>query len=202
MKARRKAILDIRLHKLIESLQLSELSEVKSAKGALNPFISGLLISSSLMDEIRQEVLYGLHVGWGQVIDENDKLSKEVDIVTYLGKPLYQWKNIGYIIVPKEQVNSIFEVKRKFYSYKDHQEELKNLKNFSPNGKVFLVVFETYNSTNGIRTRENKLRELGYTDAFHLVRLKTVEGKEKHEPFYEDWYRLMGTVSERLETHA
>ena len=197
MKARRKAILDIRLHKLIESLQLSELSEVKSAKGALNPFISGLLISSSLMDEIRQEVLYGLHVGWGQVIDENDKLSKEVDIVTYLGKPLYQWKNIGYIIVPKEQVNSIFEVKRKFYSYEGHQEELKNLKNFALNENVFLVVFETYNSVKGIRACENRLKELGYTDAFHLVKLETIEDKERHEPLYEDWYRLMDTVSER-----
>lgn len=194
MKGRRKTILDIRLRKLIESMRLSELSEVKTKRGALNPFVSGLLLSSSLMDEVRQEVPYNMHVAWGQALNENDVLSGELDIILYLGKPLYQWKSIGYAIVPKQQICSIIEVKRKFYTYKDHKYELNCLKNY--HDKVLLVIFETYNTIKGIKERENKLRKLGYTDVFYLVRLTEGEGKEVPQPLYEDWYRFMDTVAE------
>jgi len=197
LKTRTQAILNIRFHRLIESLQLSELTEIKSQKGALNPYVSGLLLSASLMDEIRLEVPYGMHVGWGQVLDGNDHLSGEIDIFTYLGKPLYRWKDIGYVIVPREQVQSIFEVKRRFYSYDDHQEELNCLRNFA--SKIFLIIFETDNSMDGIKKREDKLRKLGYTDAFHLVRLTETENKKIHEPIYQNWYRLMDNAAERLE---
>lgn len=198
LKTREQAIRDIRFRKLVESLQLSELTELKSQKGALNPYVSGLLLSATLMEEFRQEAPFTVSVGWGQILDENDNLSSEIDVFTYQGKPIYQWKNIGYVIVNKDDIQSIFEVKRKFYSYSYHKEDFERLHNFAE--RVYLIIFETYNSLNGIKNCENKLRKIGYADAFHLVRLKD-DNETKNEPIYENWYKLMDTVSQRTKDY-
>lgn len=194
LKTREQAIRDIRFRKLVESVKLSELTELKSQKGALNPYFSGLLLSATLMEEFRQEALFTVSVGWGQVLDEDDNLSKEIDVFTYFGKPLYEWKNIGYVIVNKENVQSVFEVKHKFRSYSYHKKDLERLHNFAE--RVYLIIFETRISVNGIKKREKKLKEIGYTDVFYLAKLK---GGKEHEPIYEDWYRLMDTLKERTE---
>lgn len=202
MKTRKQAILDLRFRSLINSLQISELSEMKTGRGTLNPFVSGLVLSSAIMEEIRKEVPYNVHVSWGQILNENDMLSGEIDIMTYLGKPLHEWKNIGYAIIPKQLVGKIFEVKRSFRSYGDHKEDYQRLSNFCPRErKMFLIIYQTYNTLEGIRKREDKLKDIGYSDAFHLVRL-TKSTKKRYgviEPLYEDWYRLMDTVGGRLE---
>jgi len=199
VKTRKQVILDFRFRSLIDSLQLSELSEMKSGRGWLNPFVSGLLLSSAIMEEIRQEVPYNIHVSWGQILDENDILSGEIDIMTYLAKPLHEWENIGYAIIPKLQVDKIFEVKRHFQSYSDHKEDYQRLSNFA--SKIFLIIYQSSITVDGIKKREEKLKTLGYHDAFHLVRVtKPKKGHYGIEgPLYENWYRLMDTVGERLE---
>ena len=157
LKTREQVIRDIRFRKLIGSLQFLGLTELKSQKGALNPYVSGLLLSATLMEEFRQEAPFTVSVGWGQVLDENDNLSGEIDVFTYQGKPLYEWKNIGYVIVNERDVESIFEVKRKFRAYSYHKEDSERLHNFAE--RVYLIIFETYNSVDGIKNRENKLNK-------------------------------------------
>jgi hypothetical protein len=199
VKSRRQAILDVRFNRLIDSVQLSELSEMKTGRGRLNPFVSGLLLSSAILEEIQQEAPYNVHVSWGQILDENDTLSGEIDIMAYLGKPLHEWKSIGYAIIPKRQVGKIFEVKGHFQSYKSHEEDYQRLSNFAP--KIFLIIYQSHNTINGIKKREEKLKSLGYHDAFHLVRI--TKSKKKRDGtiigLYENWYSLMDTVSGRLE---
>jgi len=198
MKTRRQAILNIRFRSLIDSLHLSELSEVRSGRGALNTFVSGLILSSAIMEEIRQEAPYNVHVSWGQILDENDVLSGEVDIMTYLGKPLHEWKSIGYAIIQKFQVGKIIEVKRNFQSYRKHEKDFERLSKF---GKIFLIVYQTRNTIDGIKKRREKLKALGYQDVFHLIRL-AMRGKKRYgsmEYLYGEWYRLMDTVGGKLE---
>lgn len=199
METRREAILNIRFRSLIDSLHLSELSEVKTGRGSLNPFVSGLILSSALMEEIRQEVPYSAHVAWGQILDEKDVLSGEIDIMTFLGKPLYEWKSIGYAIIQKYQVGKIIEVKRNFQSYRKHKEDFEQLSNFAD--RIFLIIYQTHNTQEGIKKRREKLVALGYRDVFHLIRLLNSQGKHQRniEYQYEDWYRLMDTVGGRLE---
>ncbi len=199
MKTRRQAILDFRFNRLIDSVQLSELSEMKTGRGRLNPFVSGLLLSSAILEEIQQEAPYNVHVAWGQILDENDTLSGEIDIRTYLGKPLHEWKSIGYAIIPKRQVMRIFEVKGRFQSYKSHEEDYQRLSNFAK--KIFLIIYQSDNTIDGIKKKEEKLKVLGYHDAFHFMRITKATKKRDGTimRLYENWYRLMDAVSGRLE---
>lgn len=189
MKSRRETILDIRFRRLIESMELYGLSETKSGKGFLNPWVTGLLLSSALMDEIRREAPYNAHVTWGQILNPDDTLSGEIDIIVHIGKPLYQWRSIGYSIIRRQTVLSLYEVKRTFSMYDKHEADYSRLRKFATD--VYLIIYGTHTSIENIRKREAKLKEIGYKDVFHLVRWTKREPTGAAEPVYENWYRLM-----------
>jgi len=94
--------------------RLSEATEVyelaKRGAGSLPPFIEGLIASSLLIEEIKQDLDPRFSVKWGQVIGKKGELSKEVDAIIFKGKPLYEWQNIGYAIIPQDQVKAAIEV--------------------------------------------------------------------------------------------
>lgn len=151
-KTRREAILDMRLRRLVESLEYSELSQMKTGKGRLHSFVSGLLLSSAILEEIRQVTRVNVYVSWGQILNEKGELSKEIDIMIYFRrKPLYEWKNIGYAIISKQDVLSIFEVKRNFQSYLSHEKECEQLSKFAK--KIFLIIYHNPNTIDGMKRR-------------------------------------------------
>jgi len=191
-RTRREAIWDMRLSRLVESMKLYRLTGRKYEQGTLHPYVSGLLLSSSIMAEIRQVTPESLRLAWGQILNNNDILSKEVDIMAYLGKPLHQWEDIGFSIVHKDNVDFgfVIEVKRSFPNYQKLKREFDDLSQFCES--VLLIIYETENSMKGIRQRETELRGIGYKDVFHFVRWK----EEDAYPLYEDWNRLMRLVSE------
>lgn len=194
MKTRRQEILDTRLRTLVES-DMPELLKMKTGRGTLNKFVSGLVLSSALMEEISRAVPDNLHVAWGQILDYDNILSGEIDIMTYHGKPLHEWKRIGYAIIEKQQVDTIFEVKRSFRSYPVHRKEYERFSNFC--NYIYLIIYRTSITRDGIEKRKEKLQKIGYQDAFHLIRYKKPTKKSYGviAPLEDEWYRLMDTVS-------
>lgn len=188
--SRKEAIWDIQFSRLVEAMKLHGLTEVTSGRGSLHSFVSGLLLSSAIKGEMRRVAPEWLHLGWGQVLDESDVLSGEIDILAYRGKPLHQWEDLGFSLVSKENVDFIIEVKRSWPSYSSLEYELKRLSQYCE--KMFLIIYETNNRMKGIKNRENRLRKIGYRDVFHFVRWE----KENYYLLRENWYRLMKTVSE------
>lgn len=64
---------------------------------------------------------------------------------------------------------------------------------------MYLIIYGTHTTVANIIKREAKLKEIYYTDIFHLVPWTIRERRQvpEPEPLYEDWYRLMDTVAER-----
>jgi len=176
-------------------MELYGLSETKSGRGFLNPWVTGLLLSFALMDEIGREAPFNSHVTWGQVLNQDDdSLSGEIDIIHHLGKPLYQWRNIGYSIVDKENVLSLYEVKRTFSKYDKHRKDYLRLREYG--NRIYLIIYGTHTSIDNIRKREAKLKEIGYKDVFHLVRWTKREPEDVAKPISENWFRLMKAASQ------
>lgn len=194
MKEREKTILEIRFRKFVESMELYGLSETGSGKGFLNPWVTGLLLSSAVMDEIQIDIPYNTYVTWGQVLNDDDTLSGEIDIIYHLGKPIYEWKRIGFAIVKRENILRLFEVKRTFKSYDKHREDYAKLRLFGTD--ICLIIYGTHTSLTNVEQREEKLRQIGYKDAFHLVRWTKRRAAGIAQPIIANWLRFIKTVRE------
>ena len=187
---RRETFWDLRLERLIKSMDLYPLTQIKGRKGSLHPFVSGLLLSSSIMEELNRVIHDNLRLGWGQILSEDDTLSGEIDIMAFHGKPLYHWDNVGFSIVNKDNVEFIIEVKGWMSSYKGLESAFSGLSEFCQ--QVFLIIFQTSNRMNKIISRAERLKQFGFKDVFHIIRWeKNGDSQSRACALYEDWYRLM-----------
>lgn len=186
-------ILTIRMKRLGQVLELYKLS--KRGTG-IHPFVVGLIGSSSLIEEIRRDLSPKYSVKWGQIIS-GDKISKEVDIIIFEGKPFYEWENIDYALVPQEQVKAVIEVEtdfgtKKLDKYKTLFDELKEF--ISPQHSFPIYLFFFYNKIENQQIIDAKIKQLkgfGYKDVFILRYVK----KEKEERYFEDhWIRFINMI--------
>lgn len=114
------------LLEIIEAMKLNGLCGDRGEKGNFHPYVSGLVFSKKIIEELEKFAPDDLHLGWGQIMD-GDVLSGEVDVFAFKGKPLYHWESIGYSIVPKEAVEFVIECKRIFPDYKIMEDAFKQL---------------------------------------------------------------------------
>jgi len=194
-------ILKIRMRRLGQVLELYDLSRRK--KG-VQPFVVGLIGSSSLIEEIRRDLSPKYSVKWGQIIS-GDNISKEVDVIIFEGKPFYEWENIGYALIPQEQVKAVIEVKTNFCkenmnNYKILIDELKQF--FSPQHSFPIYLFFFYNTIENQQTIDAKIKQLkgfGYEDVFILKYVeenvvKDTANKNKERYFIDHWIRFINTI--------
>jgi len=185
--SRVKDILKIRMNKLNESTDLYELVKT-GGHGKIPTFVEGLILSSLLIEEIKQDLPNEYSVMRGQAIKDNGELSKEIDAIIFSGKPYYEWQNIGYAIIPSKQIRAALEVNTWFGSGVSKQDEYKDLyeqlKPFSP--EVFLFCFHDDVSDAKINEHKTMLKSFGYKDVFILKRDDTL--------LENDWYRFVQTI--------
>ena len=171
------------------------LSRRKTGAGFMNPFVSGLVLSLTIIEKLQKHLPPKTNLSWGQILDKNDRLSGEVDMMTYMGNPVYEWENVGYTLIHKGLVGKVFEVKRNFRSYARHEKEFKHLNNFAKwPGRIFLIIYQSPNSINGIEKQREKLKSLGYKDVFHLACIPR-KLAERHV-LYDNWYRLINVIKD------
>lgn len=188
------ALWKMRLHKLVTSLrQLYKLTKRRDFGGSLHTYVRGLILSSSIIDEARQDLSSQYDATWGQILKEDGTLSKEIDIIIYQGKSYYKWKNIGFAIVPKQNVKAIIECEEYPSKAIDYYEKVfQELNGFTSN--VYLL-FEHYAASPSAysKTRE-RLIAFGFKDVFTLYCWYTHEGKNKISLCYDDWYRFLNML--------
>jgi hypothetical protein len=170
-------------------MSVYELTSTTSGKGSLHPFVAGLLFSSSIMEEMSRVAPQGLHLSWGQILDKNDVLSKEIDIIAFEGKPLCHWANTGFSIISQENVKFVIECMRNFSNTEEMKNALKNLSRFSK--YVYLSIYEDQITTETMKKKEQSLRDIEFKDVFYLLRWE----KDEKSLLYENWHRLLELVS-------
>jgi len=182
-----KALWNMQLRQLIESLDLYRLSERGKGK-PLHPFVRGLILSSTIINQIRLEVNPKYSVSWGQIMDNQGQLSKEVDVIIYEGRPYQEWRDIGFVIVPKEEVLAIIEVKT--YSYVSQmKKEYRGLCNYAE--KIYAFTESYAASKRAYEKYRKTLMKIGFEDVFSLYLWL---GDEIKELLYEEWYRFLDTM--------
>ena len=129
-------------------------------------------------------------------MDAKGFLSKEMDAIIYSGKPYKRWENIGYAIVPKENVKATieFEVYPAWAIYPKkgkenyYQTQCEDRKNFTPRQYFF---FEQYSAREeSYKKAKEQIKSYGYDDVFVLYLLY----KDKIEPHYSDWFSFLQMI--------
>lgn len=187
-----KTLRKARLYSLIDRLDLFPLTTRFEKQEPLFLFARGLIFSSSLIEEIRQDLPRQYAVAWGQIMTEDGALSPETDIIIYEGRPFHEWKTevIRFTIVPKEQVRTTIECCESFRPTKHQKKHLDNLLKFAP--IVFLFAECCWSQEKHLcKKRRNAYLDFGYNDVFFLYRWYYGINKVPNEI---DWFRFLNTI--------
>ena len=187
-----KTLRKARLYSLIERLDLFPLTSRFERQEPLFLFARGLIFSSSLIEEIRQDLPREYAVAWGQIMTENGTLSPETDIIIHEGRPFHEWKTeiICFTIVPKEQVRIVIECCESFSPTKHQKKHLDDLLKFAPIAYLFAECCWSQEK-HACKKRRKKLLDLGYNDVFFLYRWYPGINKDPNEA---DWLRFLEMV--------
>jgi len=187
-----KTLWKIRLRSLVDKLDLFPLTTKFEDHEPLFLFARGLIFSSALIEEIRQDLPRQYNISWGQIMIGNGSLSREADIIIYEGNPFHEWKTetMHFALVPKEQVRAEMECCQYFHPTKHHKKHLNNITKFAP--IVFLSSECCWAKQKHLcERRRRKFIEMGYEDTFFLYRWYYGIDKEPNE---KDWFRLLGMI--------
>jgi len=187
-----KALRKARLNSLIERLDLYPLTSRFERQEPLFLFARGLIFSTSLIEEIRQDIPRRYSVGWGQMMTGDGELSPETDIIIYEGSPFHEWRTqiICFTLVPKDQVRVAIECCESFRPTKHLKKHLNDLLRFTPN--LFLFAECCWSrGRNLCKKRKEELMDMGFRDVFFLYRFYYGINKEPNEA---DWFRFLEMV--------
>jgi hypothetical protein len=187
-----KTLRKARLYSLIDRLDLFPLTSRFENQEPLFLFARGLIFSSSLIDEIRQDLPRQYAAAWGQIMTEDGLLSPETDVIVYEGNPFHEWKTdiIKFTIVPKEQVRAVIECCESFRPTKHHRQHLDSLLKFAP--IVFLFAECCWSREKYLCKKRRKVfLDFGYKDAFFLYRWHYGINKDPNEA---DWFRFLDMI--------
>jgi hypothetical protein len=187
-----KTLRKARLYSLIDRLDLFPLTTRFEKKEPLFPFARGLIFSSALIEEIRQDLPHQYSVAWGQIMTEDGLLSPETDIIIYEGRPFHEWRTevMRFTIVPKNQVRAAVECCESFRPTKHLKKHLDVLLKFEH--VVFLFGECCWSRSKYLcKKRRRALLDFGYRDVFFLYRWYYGIDKEPNET---DWFRFLETV--------
>jgi len=196
MSSRIEDLLRLRMDRLVSTTEVYDLAKKGSASnnnGQLPTFISGLIGSSCLIEEIEQDLRPGLTAKWGQVIDNNNNtMSKEIDVIIFKDKPYFEWKKLGYALVPKDNVRAAIEVNTWYGSgvstHGDYRSLAQHLNNFCKD--FFLFCFSEDCCAPTIQKHTSDLKQFGFKDYFVLY-----EGPpNNYKPLYDQWYRFVDMI--------
>lgn len=185
-------MLRIRMRRLSEATSVYSLAR-RGGRGSIPTFIEGLIESSTLIEEIKQDLSPKYTVKWGQIVSSNDEFSKEIDAIIFEGKPYYECQNIGYALIPKEHVKAVIEVNSWLgsgvSSLDEYKQLCKQLKTFSP--KAYLFCYHiVVKRDKTVEQNRNRLKGYGFDDVFFL--------KKQHNNeisfIEEDWFRFVQTI--------
>jgi len=187
-----KTLRKARLYSLIERLDLFPLTSRFERQEPLFLFARGLIFSSSLIEEIRQDLPREYAVAWGQIMTEDGMLSPETDIIIYEGRPFHEWRTevIRFTIVPKEQVRVAIECCESFRSTKHQKKHLDNLLKFAPIVYLFAECCWSQEQY-ACKKRRKPFLDLGYKDVFFLYRWYPGINKDPNEA---DWLRFLDMI--------
>lgn len=187
-----KTLRKARLYSLIDRLDLFPLTSRFEKQQPLFLFARGVIFSSSLIEEIRQDLPRQYAVAWGQIMTEDGVLSPETDIIIYEGSPFHEWKTeiIKFTIVPREQVRAAIECSEYFNPTKHHKSHLDNLLIFAP--IVYLFAECCWSKDKHLCKKKRKIfLDFGYKDAYFLYRWYYGINKEPNEM---DWFRFLDMI--------
>ena len=182
-----------RLNALIDRLDLFPLTTTRLMRQEpLFLFARGLIFSSSLLEEISQDMPRQYSAGWGQMMTEDGTLSREVDIIVYEGTPFHVWRTsvMRFTIVPKDQVKAVIECCEYLAPTSHHKEHVDNLSNFAEKRYLYAECCWTKRRRTCGKRRQ-KFLDMGYSDVFCLYRWYYGTDKEAN---VEDWCRFLQTV--------
>lgn len=180
------------MYALIDRLDLFPLTTKFMRREPLFLFARGLIFSSSLLEEISQDMPRQYSTGWGQIMAENGTLSREVDVIIYEGTPFHVWKTstMCFTIVPKDQVKAVMECCEYLVPTKHHKEHVDNLSIFVQKRYLYAECCWTKRRYTCKRRRQRFL-DMGYDDVFYLYRWYYGIDKEPNE---RDWFRFLQMV--------
>jgi hypothetical protein len=180
-----------RLNSLIERLDLFPLTSKFEKQEPLFLFARGLIFSSALIEEIRQDLPRRFSVCWGQIMTEDGMLSPEADIIIYEGSPYHEWKTevMRFTLVPKDQVTVSIECCEYFRPTKHHKSHLNGLLRFTPKVFLFAECCWSKHKYQCKRARQSFL-DMGFDDVFFLYKSYYGIDKEK-EANDADWFRFL-----------
>jgi len=165
------------------------LSSPSFGSPTLHDFVKGLILSTNIIEVIEKHLPNGYRADWGQVINEKDGniLSKECDIIIYNSKPFktIENKSIRFVIVSKEQVRIVIEVKSSIQSVtSDAKNYCKELKKSVP---IIWFIAECCwaKSKTRVNTITSNLKKAGYKHFFYFYRMndQTLNKIIVYEPF-------------------
>lgn len=181
-----------RLNSLVERLDLFPLTSKFEKQEPLFLFARGLIFSSALIEEIRQDLPRKYAVCWGQIMTEDGMLSPEADIIIYEGSPYHEWKTevMRFTLVPKDQVALSIECCEYLRPTKHHKSHLVELLKFTPKVLLFAECCWSKDKFFCKRARQSFL-DMGFSDVFFLY--KCYYGKDKDVNDTE-WFRFLDTI--------
>ena len=111
------------LEALVNEVTISEVtSELYKGSYHLHAYITGLVVSATLMQKLSISLRPGLRFAWGQILNENSNvMSREIDLMVSKDVPIHYWEPIGYSIERPENISLVFEVKYRGISTSDIQ---------------------------------------------------------------------------------
>jgi hypothetical protein len=187
-----KTLRKARLYSLIDRLDLYPLTTRFEQQEPLFLFARGLIFSSALIEEIRQDLPRQYGVAWGQIMDDDGTLSPETDVIIYEGRPYHEWRTeiVHFTIVPKGQVKAAVECCESFRPTKHLKKHLDGLLKFAP---VVFLFAECFWSKARYRYKDKReiLRAFGFSDAFFLYKWYYGTNRDPNET---DWFRFLDTI--------
>jgi len=193
---KRYALWDIGFDRLASITKLYEWTRKQTRGQPLFPFAVGQLYAAELAKEICQ--FSDLQYTWGQIINKDAALSREIDLILFSGKPYLSWATIGFSLVRSNDVEYTIECKtelsvteEEFARYKMQIQDLQQWTTKKATHFIFAAC--CYLKGNTYERWANELRQDGWNDVFLLY-----DGVNGDKERRKDWYRLMETFAPRL----